>query len=443
MPIDYAVKHEHRAHALHTGRRYFGSRSDAVAALPCSCSDQRAFGELVMVPLPTWAADLGVGSIPALAVDKSCLSQGREPEFERCDWLKAAFLHLDGWLERSIEREKGPIHSYALRLPKEAQQAYDRAWVNRIYLFLRRWAASHLGQLEEELFGPRPPARFILTHDVDALEKTMPLRLKSSVMSTIATARHALAGRLEMATQRAKTALRYALTSSDYWLFDEVCCMEASRGFRSVFLFADGDSGGDAVKWLLDPSYRVADPRVGALMRKLSKGGWQIGIHPGFKSWDDAEAISTLIRKVEEASGQKINLCRQHWLRFSWEKTWLAQQQAGVAIDFTLGFNDRLGFRNGAAVAMRPWNWDTNVPMALTSLPTILMDSQFYDYDFPADIKGAMIHWIDEVMAVGGEATLLWHIHTMHPEYGWANGYEALLDLLVERRAVVTGASVD
>lgn len=71
------------------------------------------------------------------------------------------------------------------------------------------------------------------------------------------------------------------------------------------------------------------------------------------------------------------------------------------------------------------------------------MDSHYYDYSFPEDITTAMTPWVDEIIAVGGEASLLWHVHTMHKDFGWGPGYIALLDLLASRGAVVTEAKVD
>jgi hypothetical protein len=60
----------------------------------------------------------------------------------------------------------------------------------------------------------------------------------------------------------------------------------------------------------------------------------------------------------------------------------------------------------------------------------VLMDSQLYDY------KSAG-HWeqvLDEVLSVGGEASLIWHQQAFSPDYGWAPGYERVLRWLAGRR---------
>ena len=83
---------------------------------------------------------------------------------------------------------------------------------------------------------------------------------------------------------------------------------------------------------------------------------------------------------VEQAAGVQVSSCRQHWLRFSWEKTWMAQAQSGLSCDRTLMFNDRFGFRNSSALLWNPWNPVTSSYHLVSVEPTILMDSHLYDY---------------------------------------------------------------
>jgi hypothetical protein len=393
---------------------------------------------LVDVALPDWAHDLGVGPKPSLLVDAACVDDGPGPPHERCDWLLAAFLHLDCWLERSWEARNGTIHSYGSRLPAEWSSAFDRAWANRIFLFLRRWAARVQGLDEDALFAPLPKPRFVLTHDVDALNKTVQLRIKSSVMSGLAAARELRAGQARKAIKRLAKAARYLFTSSDYWLFDNICREEQARGFRSSFMFADRRTSSGLSGWLIDPSYAVNEPRLREAMGSLQSAGWGIGVHPGFNAWSDATALAAVRGLVSEAARSDVRVVRQHWLRFSFEKTWAKQAAAGFTHDFTLGFNDRPGFRNGAALCWRPADAGGE-DIGLDIMPTILMDSHFYDYGSPDDPAEAMRPWIDEVVKVRGEASLLWHSQTMHDDYGWAAGYLALLDMLRDAQADVTG----
>lgn len=433
-----------RQHALRALGRYLGAETtlaDLIASLPQA--ELAPSFVPVRVLLPEWAADLGVGSPPALLVDGSCLISGDDPAHERCDWLLAAFLHLEGWLEQAVEAAKGPVQSYAYRIPAAASGAYDAAWVNRIALFLRRALARRAGLAEDTLFGPVPTARIILTHDVDALSKTIQLRIKSGIMSAIAVLRHLAGLRWAKAFSRLRDGLGFALRNANYDLFEEIRQEEARRGFKSIFLFADYAPGHGFKSWLIDPSYRVGEQPICDRVKALHAQGWQIGMHPGFNTWQDVAMLARTRAAVGAALGQPITICRQHWLRFSWARTWKAQHAAGVRLDFTLGFNDRPGLRNGAALDYAPWDHAAGAPIGIRSIPTVFMDSHFYDYAFPDDPAAAMAPWIDELIAVGGEASIIWHSQTMHPEYGWAKGYYALLDLLVARKANVVLAAPD
>lgn len=387
---------------------------------------------LIHVQLPEWAADLGVDGripVPAHRVDS-----GMDDPFLRTDWLGAAFWYIHGCAERAFEAAHGPIHSYSFRLKGWNADIWQRAWANRIALLLRRWSARHSGMSEDMLFGPLPKAEILLTHDIDALSMTWSLRCKQAAFHGFNAIRQLLRGRPASAKAKLSAALRFAATHGDLWHVDEVATLERARQLTGHF-FVYGRGGRRSLKLaLVDPQYDIARTRLANALRPLVQGGFRVGLHQSYDSWRDADAMKEEKRRVEHYAGITLQTCRQHWLRFSWEHTWEAQERAGFTLDATLGFNDRPGFRNGAALRFRPYSEARAAPLSIESVPMMLMDSQLYDYaelDDSARIK-EMERWLGEVRYTGGVASVIWHPHTLGPEYGWRPGFEALLDRVSE-----------
>lgn len=208
--------------------------------------------------------------------------------------------------------------------------------------------------------------------------------------------------------------------------------MESAHGLRSLIHVYGGPGGWrrTPMQMLIDPAYNIAEDTLLKQLKEISKKGWQIGLHSSFDTYKNPTMIEKERKTVETVLSVPITACRQHWLRFSWQKTWQAQQAAGLLSDSTLGFNDRPGFRNGATLTFHPWDYDANAPMQLKAIPLTLMDSHLYDYaqftetDRTVEVK----RWVDEIRNVCGTATLLWHPHTLGSDYGWCKGFESLLD---------------
>ena len=97
-------------------------------------------------------------------------------------------------------------------------------------------------------------------------------------------------------------------------------------------------------------------------------------------------------------------------------------------------FNDRPGFRNSSALAWHPWQIASAAALNLTALPSVFMDSHFYDYQpmTPAARQIAMRHWLQECHTVGGEIVVLWHPHTLTTDYGWSDGFRDAVKLTKE-----------
>ncbi len=184
---------------------------------------------------------------------------------------------------------------------------------------------------------------------------------------------------------------------------------------------------------MIDPSYSIAThPHLKQQLQKMYAEGWTIGLHQSFNAWADAEQMQQERQRLEEALGFTITSCRQHWLRFSWKKTWQSQQKAGFVLDSTLGFNDRPGFRTGSALQYRPWCFSSGGSQNLQVLPMVLMDSHLYDYGnlSDSDLNTQIAYWVDEIYAVHGTASVIWHQRVMSNDYGWATGYEKLLSMI-------------
>lgn len=423
-----------RASLIAAGRRYWLGAEDLLAALAQetpAAQDDADFCGFVDVELPDWAADIGVGSPSSLLVDARALRPGESAPFERCDWWYAAAVMLWSERERSLEKHQGPSHSYAFRVGIDPR-VFDRAWVNRILLLLRRQAARRVGRSEIEIFGnKRPAANLILTFDLDAVTRRLELRFKQAAFHALNFGRLLSRGQPRAGLARTLAACRSLTAGDDLWVMDGLFRQLDDAGVKARMHVYAGPSGGarDAKGMLMDPGYDVAEPRLSSALRTFLQHGHEVGLHPSFASWHLPDAIRKQRLALERVVDVPVLACRQHWLRFSYAQTWRAQAAAGVRLDSTLGFNDRPGFRNAAALTFVPTDPTDMSSISIDVQTMILMDSHLYDYDLAAAgaVEASIDRWCDEVKAVGGEATVLWHPHTLHPSIGWKAGFEHLL----------------
>lgn len=306
---------------------------------------------------------------------------------------------------------------------------WEFAWVNRIALFLRRWAAQLVSGDEEDLFGSLPAAEISITHDVDAVQKTLAIRLKQSAFCAFNAVKRCGRGDFAAGAERMAQGAGFLFGGGDYRLFEQVVALEERYGLRSCFNLYGGGGGllRSPKSLLFDPGYDIAESELRQLLTKLAGDGWQMGVHQSFGAWADFERMRAEKVRVEQALNQPVTTCRQHWLRFAWDKTWYAQKNAGFALDTTLGFNDRPGFRVGAALRFNPL-WDA-MGSDFEVMPMVLMDAHLYDYlDLDGVQRERELHrWLDEIYFVRGQASVIWHTHVLADDYGWGDGFEQLL----------------
>ena len=417
--------------------RYWPFGARPVERLPILCmplpTKEPLPPTLSYITLPGWAADLAPQE--GLLVPRHVIADGLGEPWSRTDWWQAAYWYLNCSAEREHEKNDGPIHSYSIRLNGWDSAVWEYAWVNRIALFLRRWAA-HLWEVDESiLLGELPNAEIAITHDVDAVEKTASIRLKQTAFCSFNGVRRVLRGEVYSGGQKLVQGMRFFLGNDDYRLIEQIARQEDEHGLRSCFnLYGGGGGLRRPLKSLLfDPGYDVGAAALSGSLRRLADKGWEMGVHQSFDAWADADKMHNEKLNVEAALGRSVTICRQHWLRFGWEVTWRAQADAGFLLDTTLGFNDRPGFRAGAALQFSP-SWALGVS-DFAVLPMVFMDSHFYDYlDLDRQEREREMHrWLDEIRFVRGQASVIWHPHVLADDYGWSEGFNLLLEALAER----------
>ena len=425
---------EIRQHLVAAFQRFLQQSGGPLLNLPVPVVTNPVFElplSLVSVPLPEWAVSCGVDG--AILIPLEAAPDG--VDWQKVDWWLAAFIMLEGWHERLWEDLYGPIHSYSFRLKGWDERVWEHAWVNRIMLFLRSWAAKSAHLHADYLFGPLPLPEILMTHDVDAVEKTLPIRIKQGTFSLINAFRALIKRDFKKTISKISNAFHFLFSRDDWWTLDKLLDIEKMRKVSSRYYFFADNRPKTLSRWLFDPGYDISSLRIRAFFQRLKNSGAVIGLHPSFDSWRDAKKIQLQKMNLESKTSIECSHTRQHWLRFSWRYTWEAQEKAGILEDATLMFNDRPGFRNSAVISWRPWQPDAFSAGKLKVLPTIMMDSHFYDYLSLTDDERQyeMMCLIEECRVVRGQCAVLWHPHTLGKDYGWGQGFDELTKMIASR----------
>ncbi|QYZ79893.1 hypothetical protein E2N92_10890 [Methanofollis formosanus] len=220
----------------------------------------------------------------------------------------------------------------------------------------------------------------------------------------------------------------------DPWrCFEEWMRLEEDFGVRSTWFFLPekgmAGEGAPAIR----AGYYDLDP---ALIKTLTDGGWEVGVH-GLDNWWDAGAAQDELRRVSDLTGAEVGT-RVHWLLFD-AGSWKKLDEAGYAYDSTFGYNDDVGFRAGTMQPYRPRGCER-----LLEVPLIIQDGGLFGgktWNSSDDGgRGACLRLseeeamerCDEVLAYakqyGGVVTLLWHQVSMAAPKKWGEFYRVLVE---------------
>ncbi|MBP5649662.1 MAG: polysaccharide deacetylase family protein, partial [Bacteroidales bacterium] len=153
-------------------------------------------------------------------------------------------------------------------------------------------------------------------------------------------------------------------------------------------------------------------PYFSELVQKL-KSNATIGLHPSYHSKNQNDIIKE--KKTLEEKGQvKIQSSRQHFLKVKFPDTFRNLIAAGITDDYSLGFYDRIGFRNGMAIPFPFFDVANNKSTKLMLHPLLMMDSAaVQELGMEEKYQKEITELIQEVKTVGGDMIALWHSNFM------------------------------
>ena len=110
------------------------------------------------------------------------------------------------------------------------------------------------------------------------------------------------------------------------------------------------------------------------MIREIDRQGWEIGLHPSWYSFDDADELKRQKEILEKALGHEIVSIRQHYLHYDIRITPAVHAEAGFKYDSTLGFNDNVGFRFGTCYPYHLYDLNAEKELPIMEIPLVIHD---------------------------------------------------------------------
>jgi peptidoglycan/xylan/chitin deacetylase (PgdA/CDA1 family) len=163
---------------------------------------------------------------------------------------------------------------------------------------------------------------------------------------------------------------------------------------------------------------------VAEMIQEIGRQGWEIGLHPSWYSFDNADELKCQKEALEKTIGHEIVSVRQHYLHYDIRITPAVHAEAGFKYDSTLGFNDNVGFRFGTCYPWYLYDLKEEKEVSVMEIPLIVQDgamlNQAKGMRLDEDTAFQYIIQMTEVVEkVGGVLTLLWHPNSIIKPDWW------------------------
>lgn len=317
------------------------------------------------------------------------------------DYLATAFYHINCLQEY----QDCPLDDLN-RFPyvNSLQHRHDNIQVN-IGQYCFDQLAKELG-----IKSKKKKTRFFLTHDIDSVYGAI-LQDGFNVLKK---------GRIDIFFQ---LLFRAAIGKPDWLNMDLIMKLESVYDCKSVFYWLVNKGRLNSRE--INADYDFFNPKIQNIYKSVSDKGFENGIHKSI-SKDGFE--SELIKFDKKPIGN-----RYHYLKFNLPSGFDAIEESGLKLDSSLGFAEKMGFRNNYGLPFTPYNFAQKRPYSFVEVPLHIMDRTFFQYDRKSPEKATMA--ILDFLEKNKEncvLSILWHnnFFTDYKFKGYLKMYKAILEYI-------------
>ena len=289
---------------------------------------------------------------------------------------------------------------------------------------VEEWALGLIAAVYERAGLPKPKVglfRFSVSCDVDI---AYAYRGKGFARNLGTAVRSLVSGRFDRLRQQARVL--YGSDRDPYDAYDwiEARQEEFSVPMRFFFLLSEVCEGYDRN---LSPASRPMRELVGRIASKH-----EVGLHPSWRSGGSSRTLASEKGVLESLIGRRVDVSRQHYLRFSLPDTYRVLIRHGVLSDHSMAYGGVNGYRCSASF---PHPWYDLAEDRCTDLmvhPFCFMDATAFHEERldPGQALDALRTYLNVAKSNGGTLSTVWHNGMLgtEPLYeGWRDVYSRFL----------------
>lgn len=209
-------------------------------------------------------------------------------------------------------------------------------------------------------------------------------------------------GSLKKIRQRFRIML--GLSRDPFDNYDFLIETHRELGVPSLFFFLVGDYGPN------DKNHSASDLRFQSLIKHVADYS-NIGLHPSFGSNQSLRQLKVELSRLSAITHRIITNSRQHFAMLRFPKTYLDLLQAGLEVDYSMGYTNKNGFRASYCFPYKWYMLDTESVSPLEIHPFCISEATLLREAREAQVEMADLAkpYVQEVKRYGGEMISIFH----------------------------------